>query len=98
MLKGIVIYFVFLFCLLTKDGISLALDVIREKGNIACEMNLEDTFEEDSSDDFFASEDFGVALNQNLQDGFIDKFIDDQYQKSVLNVLLEQVSPPPRIA
>lgn len=98
MLKGIVIYFVFLFCLLTKDGISLALDVIREKGNIAYEMNLEDTFEEDSSDDFFASEDFGIALNQYPLDGFIDKSIDDQYQKSVLNVLLEQVSPPPRIA
>lgn len=98
MLKGIVIYFVFLFCLLTKDGISLALDVIREKGNIACEMNLEDSFEEDSSDDFFTSEDFGIALNQYPLDGFIDKSIDDQYQKSVLNVLLEQVSPPPRIA
>lgn len=98
MLKGIVVYFLFLFCLLTKDGISLALDVIREKGNIACEMNLEDSFEEDSLDDFFASEDFGLAFNQNPSDGFIDKSIDDQYQKSVLNVLLEQVSPPPRIA
>jgi hypothetical protein len=98
MLKGIVVYFLFLFCLLTKDGISLALDVIREKGNIACEMNLEDSFEEDSLDDIFASEDFGLALNQNPSDGFIDKSIDDQYQKSVLNVLLEQVSPPPRIA
>lgn len=98
MLKGIVVYFLFLFCLLTKDGISLALDVIREKGNIACEMNLEDSFEEDSLDDIFASEDFGLAFNQNPSDGFIDKSIDDQYQKSVLNVLLEQVSPPPRIA
>ncbi|MHA8092171.1 hypothetical protein V7S78_06590 [Aquirufa regiilacus] len=98
MLKGIVVYFLFLFCLLTKDGISLALDVIREKGNIACEMNLEDSFEEESSDDFFAGEDFGLALSQNPQDGFIDKSIDDQYQKSMLNVLLEQVSPPPRIA
>lgn len=98
MLKGIVVYFLFLFCLLTKDGISLALDVIQEKGNITCEMNLEDSFEEDSSDDFFASEDFGLVLDQNPHDGFIDKSIDDQYQKSVLNVLLEQVIPPPRIA
>ncbi|MHA8081197.1 hypothetical protein VR610_08535 [Aquirufa regiilacus] len=98
MLKGIVVYFLFLFCLLTKDGISLALDVIREKGNIACEMNLEDSFEEDSLDDFFASEEFGLALNQNQKNGFTDKSITDQYQRSTLNVLLEQVSPPPRIA
>lgn len=98
MLKGIVVYFLFLFCLLTKDGVSLAINVIREKGTIACEMNLEDTVEEDSSNDFFASEDFGLEINQILQGGFIDKSIDDQYQKSVLNVLLEQASPPPRIA
>ena len=98
MLKGIVVYFLFLFCLLTKDGVSLAINVIREKGTIACEMNLEDTVEEDSSNDFFASEDFGLEINQILQGGFIDKSIDDQYQKSMLNVLLEQVSPPPRIA
>jgi hypothetical protein len=96
MLKGIIVYFLFLFCLLTKDGISLVIEVIREKGNIACELNLSDSFEEDSSDDFFDSEDFGFELNLNAFDGFIDKSIDDQDQKSVLNVLLEHVSPPPR--
>ncbi len=97
-MKGLVIYFLFLFCLLTKDGVTLALDVLREKSTIAMEMNMEDSLEEDGLDDFFASENLGLDLNQNPKVGFADNLINDQYQKSALNVLLEQVSPPPRIA
>lgn len=98
MIRGILVYFLLVCCLLTKDGLSLALDTWVEKSSLSLEMSFEDSLEEDGSDDFFASEDFGIALNQNPLDGFIDKSIDDQYQKSVLNVLLEQLSPPPRLA
>ena len=98
MLRGILVYFLLVFCLLTKDGLSLALDMLREKSSISVEMSFEDSLEEDGSDDFFAFEDFGLQLNQNHTDSFADRSIHDYYSQSALNVLLEQVSPPPRIA
>lgn len=98
MVRGIVVYFLLVFCLLTKDGISLAFDVLVEKNTISLEMNFEDSFEEDGCNDFFANEDFGSDVNQNNIDGFADKSINDQYKQSTLHVLLEQESPPPRTA
>jgi len=98
MVRGIIIYFLLVFCLLTKDGISLAFDVLVEKNPISLEMNFEDSFEEDGCNDFFANEDFGLDLDQNNIDGFTDKSINDQYKLSTLHVLLEQDSPPPRTA
>jgi hypothetical protein len=98
MLRGIVCYFLLVFCLLTKDGISLAFDVLVEKNTISLEMSFEDSFEEDGCNDFFANEDFGSDLDQNNIDGFADKSINDQYKQSTLHVLLEQESPPPRTA
>ena len=98
MLRGIVCYFLLVFCLLTKDGISLAFDVMVEKNPISLEMNFEDSFEEDGCNDFFANEDFGSDLDQNNIDGFADKSINDQYKLSTLHLLLEQESPPPRTA
>ena len=98
MVRGIIVYFLLVFCLLTKDGISLAFDVLVEKNPISLEMNFEDSFEEDGCNDFFANEDFGSDLDQNNIDGFADKSINDQYKQSTLHVLLEQESPPPRTA
>jgi len=98
MLRGIVVYFLLLFSLLTKDGLSLAFDVLCEKSSISVEMSFQDTLEEDGSDDFFASEDFGLQLNQSHNDSFAERSIPDHYSETALNVLLEQVSPPPRMA
>jgi hypothetical protein len=98
MVRGIIVYFLLVFCLLTKDGISFAFDVLVEKNPISLEMNFEDSFEEDGCNDFFANEDFGLDLDQNNIDGFADKSINDQYKLSTLHVLLEQESPPPRTA
>jgi hypothetical protein len=98
MVRGIIVYFLLVFCLLTKDGISLTFDVLVEKNPISLEMNFEDSFEEDGCNDFFANEDFGLDLDQNNIDGFADKSINDQYKQSTLHVLLEQESPPPRTA
>ena len=98
MVKGIVVYFLLVFCLLTKDGLSFALDVLYEKSSVSLEMNFEDSMEEDGTDEFFASDDFGLDVNQNNFDRFTDKSINDQYKQSSLHVLLEQESPPPRMA
>lgn len=98
MIRGIVVYFLLVFCLLTKDALSLAFNVLGEKSVISLEMNLEDSIEEDRTDDFFANEDFGLNLNENNTNGFADKSINVQYLQSTLYVLLEQESPPPRMA
>jgi hypothetical protein len=98
MVRGFVVYFLLVFCLLTKDGLSFALDVLYEKSSVSLEMNFEDSMEEDGTDEFFASDDFGLDVNQNNFDRFTDKSINDQYKQSSLHVLLEQESPPPRMA
>ena len=98
MVRGFVVYFLLVFCLLTKDGLSFALDVLYEKSSVSLEMNFEDTMEEDGTDEFFASDDFGLDVSQNNFDRFTDKSINDQYKQSSLHVLLEQESPPPRMA
>ena len=98
MVRGFVVYFLLVFCLLTKDGLTLAFNILNEKSTISLEMNFEDSLEEDGTDEFFASDDFGLDVNQNNFDGFADKSINDQYKQSTLHVLLEQESPPPRTA
>ena len=98
MVRGFVVYFLLVFCLLTKDGLTLAFNILNEKSTISLEMNFEDSLEEDGTDEFFASDDFGLDVNQNKFDGFTDKSINDQYKQSSLHVLLEQESPPPRMA
>ena len=98
MVRGFVVYFLLVFCLLTKDGLTLAFNILNEKSTISLEMNFEDSLEEDGTDEIFASDDFGLDVNQNNFDGFTDKSINDQYKQSSLHVLLEQESPPPRMA
>ena len=98
MVRGFVVYFLLVFCLLTKDGLTLAFNILNEKSTISLEMNFEDSLEEDGTDEFFASDNFGLDVNQNNFDGFTDKSINDQYKQSSLHVLLEQESPPPRMA
>ena len=98
MVRGFVVYFLLVFCLLTKDGLTLAFNILNEKSTISLEMNFEDSLEEDGTDEFFASDDFGLDVNQNNFDGFTDKSINAQYKQSSLHVLLEQESPPPRMA
>ena len=98
MVRGFVVYFLLVFCLLTKDGLTLAFNILNEKSTISLEMNFEDSLEEDGTDEFFASDDFGLDVNQNNFDGFTDKSINDQYKQSSLHVLLEKESPPPRMA
>lgn len=97
-MRGIVIYCFIVFSLLLKDGISLAINSLhkQEKTTISYDMSVEDSPEEDGAEDLFTA---------TLVDGITPVLVHysvqemlDQYKASPLQVLLEQVSPPPRTA
>ena len=97
-MRGIVIYCFIVFSLLLKDGISLAINTLREqeKMTISYDMSLEDSLEEDGSEDIFAATLLDVITPVLVNDSVQEML--DQYKVSLLHVLLEQVSPPPRTA
>ena len=97
-MRGIVIYCFIVFSLLLKDGISLAINTLREqeKTTISYDMSLEDSLEEDGSEDLFAAT-LPDVIKPVLADIAIQVIL-DHYKASHLQVLLEQVSPPPRMA
>jgi ligand-binding sensor domain-containing protein len=99
-MRGIFIYFLFVFCLLLKDGVSLAIYQLREKEEMATsqELALEDSMEEDVPDDFFASDESALVIDQIKVGRFFSSKDLPPTSESELNVLLEQVSPPPRLA
>jgi hypothetical protein len=65
-MRGIVIYFLFVFCLLLKDGVSLVIDQLQQKEEMAIsqELTLEDSIEEDVPDDFFAGDESAEIIEQ----------------------------------
>lgn len=97
-MRGIVIYCFIVFSLLLKDGISLAINTLhkQEKTTISYDMSVEDSPEEDGAEDLFTANlpdvNTPVLVNYSVQEML------DQYKASPLQVLLEQVSPPPRMA
>ena len=99
-MRGIFIYFLFVFCLLLKDGVSLAMDQLREKEEMATsqELALEESMEEDVPDDFFASDESALVIDQIKIGRFFSPRDLPPTSESELNVLLELVSPPPRMA
>ena len=99
-MRGIVIYFLFVFSLLLKDSVSLAIDTFRAKDELAIsqELALEDALEEDVPDDFFASDESVLTIDQIKIGYFFSSRDLPHTSESELYVLLEQVSPPPRIA
>lgn len=98
-MRVIVIYFLFVFCLLMKDGFSLAINDFLEKSETAIsqELALEDSAEEEAPEDCF---NHALLLNVVLQVQIPNpqKTSFPERNESELNVLLEQVSPPPRMA
>ena len=98
-MRVIGIYFLFLFCLLMKDGFSLAIDDFRKKGETAIsqELALEDSVEEGAPEDCMNHAVFINVLPQ-LQIPNPQKTCFPERNESELNVLLEQISPPPRMA
>jgi hypothetical protein len=97
-MRGIVIYCFIVFSLLLKDGISLAINTLhkQEETTISYDMSVEDSPEEDGAEDLFTAilpdGNTPVLLNYSVQEML------DQYKASPLQVQLEQVSPPPRMA
>ena len=99
MLKGILIYLMLFVCLLTKDGVSYVFDVLNENVGISInnDVSWEDSMEEESTEDWLNN----VSSSNIVPHAAIEKSIKTTFSErneSELNVLLEQVSPPPRMA
>jgi hypothetical protein len=99
MFKRILLYFMLFTCLLTKDGISYAFDLLKETAEITMLMDVE---WEDAKEEEGAPEDWwhhsvldNLALNVQIPN--LKKTSFPEWNKSELNVLLELVSPPPRM-
>jgi ligand-binding sensor protein len=86
--------------LLSKDGINLCIDSFRDAKVLACQVDisLEDNLgEEDVTEDLWH---FASSGLENLPEFSVVSVIKTVYISSevaLLNVLLDQVSPPPRI-
>lgn len=99
MLRRILLYFMLFCCLLTKDGLSYAFDVLKKTVDVSV---LSDPPCEDSMEEEGVPEDlWGHATPNNLvlslQIPSPQKTSFPERNESELNVLLEQVSPPPRM-
>ncbi len=97
MLKGIIIYFLLVICLLSKDGINFCIDSYRDANSITCDadINLE---EEDAAEDLWHFASSGLEYLPEFSGKRINNSIVAFSDAALLHVLLEQVSPPPRMA
>ncbi len=100
MVKRIFLYFMLFVCLLTKDGISYAFDKLKENSEISFLNNVEweDSAEEEgSTEDWLNHSSFVDLVPQKPFEKLVNPSFPDR-NVSKLQVLLELVSPPPRIA
>ena len=100
MFKRILLYFMLFTSLLTKDGLSYAFDVLKKTVDVSV---LSDPPCEDSMEEEGVPEDWwnhGALDNLVLQIQIpnLEKTSFPERNESELNVLLELVSPPPRMA
>jgi len=98
MFTRILLYFMLITCLLTKDGISFAFDLLKEKVEISMftDVEWEDAKEEEGTpEDWW---DQVTSVNVVTQIPNLKRTSFPERNESELNVLLEQVSPPPRMA
>jgi hypothetical protein len=99
MFKRILLYFMLFTCLLTKDGISCAFDLLKETAEISMftDVEWEDAKEEEGSPEDWWNHGALDNLVLNVQIPNLKKTSFPERNESELNVLLEQVSPPPRL-
>ena len=99
MFTRILLYFMLITCLLTKDGISYAFDLLKEKAEISkfTDVEWEDTKEEEGVPEDWCSHAASINVVLQLQIPNLKKTSFPEWNESELNVLLEQVSPPPRM-
>lgn len=99
MLRRFLLYFMLFCCLLTKDGLSYAFDVLKKTVDVSV---LSDPPCEDSMEEERVPEDWwnhgaldNLVLYVQIPNPQRTSF--PMRNESELNVLLEQVSPPPRM-
>ena len=87
-------------CLLTKDGISYAFDLLKETAEMSMlnSGEWEDTMEEEGSPEDWWNHGALDNLVLNVQIPNLKKTSFPERNESELNVLLEQIIPPPRMA
>jgi hypothetical protein len=100
MLRRILLYFMLFCCLLTKDGLSYAFDVLKKTVDVSVlsDPPCEDTLEEEGAPEDWLTHAALLNVNLQLQIPNLKKTSFPERNESELNVLLEQVSPPPRLA
>ena len=99
-MRRILLYFMLFCCLLTKDGLSYAFDVLKQTVDISvlADPACEDTLEEEGAPEDWLDHAASINVNLQLQIPNLKKTSFPERNESELNVLLEQVSPPPRLA
>jgi hypothetical protein len=100
MFTRILLYFMLFTCLLTKDGISYAFDLLKEKAEISMftDVEWEDVKEEEGTPEDWWNHGALDNLVLQIQIPNLKKTSFPERNESELNVLLELVSPPPRMA
>lgn len=99
MCRAILIYSLLFVCLLTKDGISYAFDVLKEKVEISSlnDIEMEDSMEEEGSTEDWLNHASLVNLVPKLLIEISNKNSFPDRNEAELQVLLELVSHPPRM-
>ena len=88
-------------CLLSKDGIAYTFDLLKEKVNTSSMVNdieMEDSREEEGSPEDWWNHTIPLTLVPQLEIPNLHKTSFPERNESKLNVLLELVIPPPRMA
>ena len=100
MCRAILIYSLLFVCLFTKDGISYTFDVLKEKVEISSlnDIEMEDSMEEEGSTEDWLNHASLVNLVPKLLNEISNKNSFPDRNEAELHVLLELVSPPPRMA
>ena len=100
MFTRMLLYFMLITCLLTKDGISYGFDLLKETSEISMftDVEWEDAKEEEGSPEDWWNHGALDNLVLNAQIPNLKKTSFPERNESKLNVLLEQASPPPRMA
>ena len=86
-------------CLLTKDGLSYAFDVLKKTVDVSVlsDPPCEDSLEEEGVPEDWCNHAASINVVHPLQIPNPQKTSFPERNESELNVLLEQVSPPPRM-
>lgn len=100
MFNRILLYFMLFTCLLTKDGISFAFDKLKQtmEFSVWSDNACEDSMEEEGSTEDWVSHHADLQIDLPHPNELKLTIAFPERNESRLQVLLEQVSPPPRMA